>query len=70
MIAGGIRISLRGRGRRRGKRSHPNFEQITAYIRKQTHHCVKIVLLQEGMSQEFSELDENLLAEGLRRVVD
>ena len=37
-----------GRGRPRGKRSDPDFEQITAYIRKETHHGVKIALLQEG----------------------
>ena len=53
-------------GRPRGKRSDPDFEQITAYIRKQTHHGVKIALLQEGRGQEFSELLENLLAEWLQ----
>ena len=56
----------RGRGRPRGKRSDPNFEQITDYIRKQTHQGVKIALLQEGRSQEFSELVEDLLAEWLQ----
>ena len=54
------------RGRPRGKRSDPNFEQITAYIRKQTHQGVKIALLQEGRSQEFSELVEDLLAKWLK----
>lgn len=55
-----------GGGRPRGKRSDPDFEQITAYIRKQTHQGVKIALLQEGQGQEFSELVEDLLAEWLR----
>ena len=55
-----------GRGMPRGKRSDPNFEQITAYIRKQTHQGVKIALLQEGRGQEFSELVEDLLAKWLK----
>ena len=61
-----VMSSKRRGGRPRGKRSDPDFEQITAYIRKQTHHGVKIALLQEGRGQEFSELLENLLAEWLQ----
>jgi hypothetical protein len=53
------------RGRPPGKRSHPDFEQITAYIRKDTHHAVKIRLLQNGR-QEFSELVEELLGQWLK----
>ena len=53
------------RGRPPGKRSHPDFEQITAYIRKDTHHAVKIVLLQNGR-KEFSELVEELLNQWLK----
>ena len=53
------------RGRPPGKRSHPDFEQITAYIRKDTHHAVKIVLLQNGR-KEFSELVEELLGRWLK----
>ena len=48
-----------------GKRSHPDFEQITAYIRKDTHQAVKIALLQNG-KQEFSELVEELLCQWLQ----
>ena len=55
----------RGKGRPPGKRSDPDFEQVTAYIRKQTHQHVKIALLQENQGQEFSELVENLLVEWL-----
>ena len=55
-----------GGGRPRGKRSDPDFEQITAYIRKQTHQGVKIALLREGRGQEFSELVEDLLAKWLK----
>jgi hypothetical protein len=46
----------------RGKRSNPDFEQVTAYIRKRTHADVKIALLREGQRQEFSALVEDLLA--------
>ena len=53
------------RGRTPGKRSHPDFEQITAYIRKDTHHAVKIELLQNGR-KEFSELVEELLGQWLK----
>ena len=53
------------RGRPRGKRSHPEFEQITAYIRKDTHHAVKILLLKNG-AKEFSELVEKLLSDWLK----
>ena len=52
------------RGRPPGKRSHPDFEQITAYIRKD-HHAVKIELLQSGR-KEFSELVEELLHQWLK----
>ena len=52
------------RGRPPGNRSHPDFEQITAYIRKDTHHAVKIELLQNGR-KEFSELVEELLHQWL-----
>lgn len=53
------------RGRPRGKRSHPDFEQITAYIGKQTYRDTKIALLQEGENRQFSELVEHLLREWL-----
>ena len=56
----------RGRGRPRGKRSDPDFEQVTAYILKHTHQGVKLALLQESKGQEFSELVEDLLTKWLK----
>lgn len=53
------------KGRPRGKRSNPDYEQVTAYIRRDTHRAVKVALLQEGESREFSELVEELLTEWL-----
>lgn len=52
-------------GRPRGKRSNPDYEQVTAYIRRSTYIEVKVALLQSGQGQEFSELVEVLLVEWL-----
>ena len=49
------------RGRPKGKRSDPEFDQVTAYIRKDTYRKVKIALLGLQEPQEFSELLEELL---------
>jgi len=56
----------RGRGRPTGKRSDPEFEQVTSYVRKQTYADVKIELIKEGQKREFSELVEELLAKWLK----
>lgn len=53
------------RGRPKGKRSHPDYEQVTAYIRKDTHRAAKIALLSKGNEQEFSELVQKLLEQWL-----
>lgn len=53
------------RGRPPGKRSNPDFEQVTIYIRKKTHQDAKITLLKSGERQEFSELIEALLGDWL-----
>ena len=52
-------------GRTPGKRSDPDFEQVTAYIRKETRQTVKIELLKNGR-QEFSQLIEELLQQWLK----
>jgi hypothetical protein len=48
-----------------GKRNDPDFEQVTAYVRKDIHRRVKIALLQQGQKQEFSELVDDLLTQWL-----
>ena len=53
-------------GRPRAKRSDPDYEQVTAYIRRATYKRVKMMLLEEGSDQDFSELVETLLSEHLR----
>ena len=65
-----IRIAAlsRTRGRPAGKRTDPDYAQVTAYIRKGTHHGVKLLLLQEGQGREFSELVEELLSSWLAEV--
>jgi hypothetical protein len=58
-----VTLATPKRGRpAKGKRSNPDFEQVTAYIRKRTHADVKIALLREGQKREFSALVEDLLA--------
>lgn len=54
------------RGRPKGKRSDPAFEQVTAYIRKDTYLQTKMALLQEGSTRDFSQLVEELLYAYLR----
>lgn len=50
-------------GRPPGKRSNPDYEQATVYIRKDTHKAVKVALLQQADDRQFSELVEDLLRE-------
>jgi hypothetical protein len=53
------------RGRPRGKRSNPDYEQVTAYIKKKTYKETKIALLEQEELENFSELVEKLLSEWL-----
>ena len=59
------RVAKNKRGRPPAKRSDPDFLQVTAYIRKETHRKTKIRLLEEGKGREFSELVEVMLEEWL-----
>lgn len=54
-----------GRGRPRGKRSDPDYEQVTAYVKRATYAETKIALIREGEKREFSDLIEHLLTEWL-----
>jgi len=47
-----------------GKRSNPNYTQITAYIRKDTHESVMRKIYKR---QEFSELIEELLTDWMKK---
>ncbi len=49
------------------KRSDPNFTQISAYIKKDTHRKVKMKLLEIESEQDLSELIEELLQEWLKQ---
>jgi len=60
-------VSPKGPGRPRGKRTDPDFEQVTAYIRKDTHRNVQIALLNEAQRRQFSTLVEDLLSEWLNK---
>ena len=52
-------------GRPRGKKSNPDYTQVTVYLRKRTHLAAKKNLLDEG--REFSELVEDLVAQWIQR---
>lgn len=53
-------VGSRRRGRPPGKRTNPDYQQVTVYLPCALHDQVKIKLIQEGR-KEFSELVENLL---------
>lgn len=59
-----------GRKRAPGKRSRADYRQVTAYIRNETHHQVKLALLAKGGDQDFSDLVEQLLSEWLTQTKD
>ncbi len=50
--------------KRVGKRDHPDYTQISVYIRKQPYHEAKRKLI--GSDQDFSDLVNDLLAAWLR----
>lgn len=52
--------------RRRGKRTDPEFVQVTAYIRQETYRRARIKLLESTKPKEFSEVVEELLTRWLR----
>jgi hypothetical protein len=60
-------VESKRRGRPRGKRSDPDFDQTTAYIRKDTYKAVRIALLEEGEGREYSELVEEVLSDWLKK---
>lgn len=49
-----------------GKRNDPEFDQTTAYVRKDTYRAVRIALIEEGEDLDYSELVEELLAKWLK----
>jgi hypothetical protein len=55
------------RGRPNGKRSNAEFQQVTAYVRRDTYRRVSIKLLDRENKGEFSELIEELLQKWLEQ---
>lgn len=49
-----------------GKRNDPEFDQTTAYVRKDTYRAVRIALIEEGEERDYSELVEELLSKWLK----
>ena len=61
-----VKTKSKRRGRPPGKRSDPNYTQITAYVRTKTIDDVKVKLIKQGSKQDASELIEELLSAWLR----
>jgi hypothetical protein len=57
--------ALKKRGRPAGKRSDPEYVQVTAYVPAELHHNIKVALLKERQGREFSVLVAELLASWL-----
>jgi hypothetical protein len=53
------------RGRPNGKRTNVEFQQVTAYVRRDTYRKVSIKLIDRESKGEFSELVEELLQQWL-----
>lgn len=49
----------------RGKRSHPDYRQAPAFIRKETYRDVKIALLSDDNGMDYSDLIQQLLTNWL-----
>lgn len=45
----------------RGKRSHPDYTQAPAFVRKDTYKAVKIALINDERGLDYSDLVEGLL---------
>ena len=58
-------VAPRKVGRPPGKKSNPDYTQVTSYLRKQTHLAAKKLLLDEG--REFSELVEDLVTQWIKK---
>lgn len=52
-------------GRPAGKRSNPDYEQVTSYIRRDTYQAVQVALIQSGKKRQYSELVQELLQKWL-----
>lgn len=50
----------------RGKRSHPDYTQAPAFVRKNTYKAVKIALLNGERGLDYSDLVEELLTTWLK----
>ncbi|MGA2264481.1 MAG: hypothetical protein ABSH28_24000 [Acidobacteriota bacterium] len=64
-VANKKRTPQQARGREPGKRSNPEFEQVTAYLQKDLYKSVKIALIEQDRSREFSALVSELLTDWL-----
>lgn len=62
--------SKSNRRKKTGKRSNPDWELISAYMRKGTYRRVRQALLDQDPKMDFSDLIEGLCAEWLEEAGD
>lgn len=61
-----VSVPKNGKSKAPGKRSDPEYTQITAYIRKDTHESVMRKIYKR---QELSELIEELLTDWMKKSI-
>ncbi len=52
-------------GRPKGKRSNPNYTQISTFINKANYESAKIKLIKEGKKRDFGDLIDEFLEQWL-----
>lgn len=50
-----------------GKKGNPDYNAVTVYLKKDTHHGAKIALLKTSDKRDFSEFVDDLVCEWLNR---
>lgn len=50
-----------------GKKGNPDYNAVTVYLKKETHHGAKIALLKTSDKRDFSEFVDDLVREWLNR---
>ena len=53
-------------GRPRGKKSNPDYQQVTVYLQKDIHRSAQKLLLDENQRKQFSELVNELVSEWVK----
>ncbi len=50
-----------------GKRSNPDYQQVSCFVRKETYQEAQVELLRQGKKQDFSDLVDDLVSQWLQK---